>query len=410
MSTTAGGLPPSGSPLYIHGATLIDPSGSARHCAVLVDAGRIQAIDPGGQHPLPTGARTFDATGLVLTPGFIDLQLNGAFGIDFTIAPDRLWEAAVELPRHGVTAFLPTIISSPPATIAAAQRVLLAGPPPGFVGARPLGLHLEGPFLAPARRGVHDETFLRLPDLQAVADWSPGSGVRMVTLAPELPGAITLVRALAERGIVVSAGHSAATLAEGIAGIDAGIRYATHVFNAIPAIDHREPGLITALLLDERVTAGFIPDGIHVAPEVLALAGRVVGPGRLSTVTDAIAALGMPPGAYSLGDLEVRSDGVTARLADGRLAGSVVRLDQAIRNLRTFLGWSVTDAVATVTTVPARLLNLADRHGVLAPGATFDAVLLTPALEIVATFIAGRIAYATEALAGRFADVDADPR
>lgn len=401
---------PPGSPLCIHGATLIGPSGSAERPAVLVEAGRVRSIDAGEQHPCPAGARRLDASGLVLAPGFIDLQLNGAFGIDFTIAPDRLWEAAAQLPRHGVTAFLPTIVSSPLATIAAARQALLAGPPPGFAGARPIGLHLEGPFLAPGRRGVHDQAFLRLPELETVADWSPGTGIRMVTLAPELPGAIALVRTLAERGIVVSAGHSAATLAEGIAGVEAGIRYATHVFNAMPAIDHREPGLITAVLLDERVTAGFIADGAHVAPEVLALAARVVRPGRFSAVTDAIAALGMPPGVYPLGDLEVASDGVTARLGDGRLAGSVLRLDQAIRNVRTFLGWSVADTVATVTSVPARLLNVADRHGVLAPGAVFDAVLLTPELEILATFIAGRIVHATDALASRFADVDADPR
>lgn len=398
------------SPLCIHGATLIGPSGSAERPAVLVEAGRVRSIDAGERLPCPAGARRLDATGLVLAPGFIDLQLNGAFGIDFTTAPHRLWEAAAQLPRHGVTAFLPTIVSSPLATIAAARRALLAGPPPGFVGARPIGLHLEGPFLAPGRRGVHDQAVLRLPELETVEDWSPGTGIRMVTLAPELPGAIALVRTLAERGIVVSAGHSAATLAEGIAGIDAGIRYATHVFNAMPAIDHREPGLITAVLLDERVTAGFIADGIHVAPEVLALAARVVRPGRFSAVTDAIAALGMPPGVYPLGDLEVTSDGVTARLGDGRLAGSVLRLDHAIRNVRTFLNWSVADGVASVTTVPARLLDVADRHGVLAPGAVFDGVLLTPELEIVATFIAGRIVHATDALASRFADVDADPR
>ena len=401
---------PPGSPLYINGATLIGPAGLVEHSAVLVDAGRIQAIDAGEQLPWPAGARRLDATGLVLAPGFIDLQLNGAFGIDFAIAPDRLWEAAAALPRHGVTAFLPTIVSSPSATIEGVRRALLAGPPPGFVGALPVGLHLEGPFLAPSRRGVHDQTFLRLPDLQSVADWSPGTGIRMVTLAPELPGAITLVRTLAERGIVVSAGHSAATLAEGITGIDAGIRYATHVFNAMPTIHQRAPGLITAVLLDERVTAGFIADGIHVAPEVLALAARVVGPGRFSAVTDAIAALGMLPGVYPLGDIEVTSDGVTARLGDGRLAGSVLRLDQAVRNVRTFLGWSVADTVATVTSVPARLLNVADRHGVLAPGAVFDAVLLTPELEIVTTFIAGRIVHAEDALASRFASADADPR
>ena len=403
------GSPPPGSPLCIHGATILGEADSADTRVVLVDAGRIQSIDSGERLPCPPGARRLDATGLVLAAGFIDLQVNGAFGVDFTISPERLWEVAAELPRHGVTAFLPTIISSSPVMLERARSALLAGPPPGFVGAWPVGLHLEGPFLSSARRGVHDSSFLRLPDLGTVADWSPATGIRMVTLAPELPGALAVVRALAERGVVVSAGHTAATLAEGLAGIDAGIRYATHVFNAMPPIDHREPGLVTAVLLDDRVTAGFVADGTHVAPEVLALAARAVGRGRFSTVSDGIAGLGMPPGGYPLGDLEVTSDGVAARRGDGRLAGSVVQLDQGIRNVRAFLGWSLADAVATVTSVPARLLGVTDRHGVLAPGADFDAVLLTPELEIVATFIAGRIVHATGALDGRMHDGDADP-
>lgn len=397
-------------PLCIHGATVIGPAGPVERAVVRVEGGELRSIDGERRHECPARALRLDGSGLVLTPGFIDLQLNGAYGVDFTAAPDRIWEAAESLPRQGITAFLPTIISASPATIASAQRTLMAGPPPGFLGARPLGLHLEGPFLAPSRRGVHDERFLCPPDPALVPDWSPGTGVRMVTLAPELPGAIPLIGALAERGIVVSAGHSAASLAEGIAGIDAGIRCATHVFNAMPALDRREPGLVAAVLLDERVTAGFIVDGIHVAPEVLALAGRVVGPERFLAVSDAIAALGMPPGVYRLGDLEVSSDGAAARLGDGRLAGSVLHLDQALRNVRAFLGWSIADAVATVTSVPARLLGSADGSGALVPGGLFDAVLLTPEVEIVATFSAGRIAHATEALASRLVDVEADPR
>lgn len=398
-------LPPL-SPLCIHGATVIGPAGPVERAVIRVENGELRSIDGEERHACPAGALRLDGIGLVLTPGFVDLQLNGASGIDVTAAPDRIWEAAASLPRLGITAFLPTIISAPAATIATAQRTLMAGPPPGFLGARPLGLHLEGPFLAPSRRGVHDERFLRPPDPGLAAGWSPERGVRMVTLAPELPGAIPLISALAERGVVVSAGHSAASLAEGMAGIEAGVRCATHVFNAMPALDRREPGLIAAVLLDERVTAGFIVDGIHVAPEVLALAGRVIGLERFLAVSDATAALGMAPGVYRLGDLELSSDGVTARLGDGRLAGSVLRLDQALRNVRAFLGWSIADAVATITSVPARLLGGADRCGVLVPGRPFDAVLLTPELEIVATFVAGRIAHAAEALASRLAAVE----
>ena len=175
------------------------------------------------------------------------------------------------------------------------------------------------------------------------------------------------------------------------AGLDAGVRYGTHLFNAMPALDHRAPGLAAALLTDERALAGVIPDGIHLHPAIVALIWRSKGPGLVSVVTDAMAALGNPPGRYRLGGFEVLVDDTSARLADGRLAGSILSLDQAVRNLMAFTGCSAAEAIATVTTTPARALQLAN-HGKLHSGARADLVLLDPDLHVAATLIGGQVA------------------
>jgi N-acetylglucosamine-6-phosphate deacetylase len=215
----------------------------------------------------------------------------------------------------------------------------------------------------------------------------------MVTLAPELPGALDLVRALVARGVVVSAGHSDATYEEAVAGIDAGITYATHLFNGMAPLDHRTPGLIGALLADDRVTVGLIPDGLHVHPAVLRTVWRAVGPARFSAVTDAIAALGLPPGDYPLGGATVTT-GPTGAWSGGRLAGSLLALDAAIRNLVRFCGASVAHAVGSVTTVPARVLGLNGERGALRVGSLADLTILTPDLEIAATIVGGCVVHA----------------
>jgi hypothetical protein len=260
---------------------------------------------PGTQFPGAGGASgvdspvrvdtVLDATGLVVAPGFIDLQCNGALGVDLTSEPDRLGDIAAGLPRWGVTAWLPTVVTSPPAERLAVLRAFRdrrdveSGP----VGATPLGLHLEGPFLAPARRGAHDLHLLTAPSLTLVDDegWSRAAGVALVTLAPELPGALDVVRALVDRGVVVAAGHSSATASEARAALDAGVTGVTHLFNAMGGLHHREPGLAGVALTDPRPHVWLIADGVHVDPAVVALAAGALGD-RTVLVTDAVAALG----------------------------------------------------------------------------------------------------------------------
>jgi N-acetylglucosamine-6-phosphate deacetylase len=291
--------------------------------------------------------------------GLIELQVNGAGGFDLTENPESVWQVGSVLRRFGVDAFLPTLVSPSWAIVDRARAAWAAGVPVGYAGATPLGWHVEGPFIAPTRSGAHDPARLQTPDARVVADWAPASGIRMVTLAPELPGALEVVESLVRSGVVVSAGHSAATFEQGIAGFDAGIRSVTHLFNAMAPLDHREPGLAGAALADARVTIGIIPDGLHVHPAIVGIVRRAVGADRLAIVTDAIAALGMSPGQYRLAGRDLTFDGSSARLSGGGLGGSVIGLDEAVRNLAAFAGVPLADAALAATIVPARLLGLA---------------------------------------------------
>jgi N-acetylglucosamine-6-phosphate deacetylase len=373
--------------------TIITPARTIARGSVLVRDNKIEAVGPTGETPIPEGTQILNGRGLILTPGFIDLQFNGAFGTDLTHNPERLWEIGPRLARYGVTSYLPTITTSPLKTIRLAQTVWMQGTPADYNGSIPLGLHLEGPFLNPGKRGAHNPAFLRPPALQDVVSWSPAMGVRMVTLAPELLGALDVIATLRHRGIVVSAGHSMANIGEAKHGITAGVRYATHLFNAMPAFNHRKPGLIGAVLADERVTIGVIVDGRHLHPSIIKLIWHMTGDGRLSLVTDAMAALGMADGTYFLGDYRVTVQNGFATLPDGTLAGSILSLDQALRNLLNLTGCSQAEAVRTITTTPATLLGLADHKGQIAPGYDADIVVLTPDFHVVATIIKGRLAY-----------------
>jgi N-acetylglucosamine-6-phosphate deacetylase len=321
-----------------------------------------------------------------IVPGFIDLQINGAHGVDVTTQPDRIGDLATVLPRYGVTAFLPTVITC---TADVRARALAAALPDG-AGAVPLGLHLEGPMLSPARHGAHPVEALVEPSLDVIDSWCPERGVRLVTIAPELPGALDVIAALAGRGVTVSIGHTDASAEQFAAGRAAGARCVTHVFNAMRPFAHRDPGPIGATLADEFVIAGLICDGVHVDPVAVRMAWRSLGP-RLNLVTDAVAALGTGGDGW-LGDAAVTVDAGAVRDAAGVLAGSVLTLDQALRNLVAFTGCSVTDAIATVTSTPADLLALDDR-GRLVPGARADVTVLDAELRVVETWVGGEVAW-----------------
>jgi N-acetylglucosamine-6-phosphate deacetylase len=379
------------SAILLEGATLVDE----RRVQILAADGLITAIEE-ADAPLevPSDARRIDADGLLACPGFIDLQVNGACGHDITDDPSSMWAIGGSLARHGVTAFLATIVSSEPGRVAAALDALRqGGESPGAV---PIGLHVEGPYLAPARAGAHRPDQLRAPDAAEAAAWTPQRGVRMVTLAPELPGALDLASELSARGVVVAAGHTDADAATGRAAVDAGVRYATHLLNAMRPLDHRVPSLAAALLDDDRVTIGLIADGLHVAPEMLALVRRSVGPRRLSLVSDAMAGLDLAPGRVRLGDADVYVGEDGARLSDGTLAGSIAGLDVGLRIFVAATGCRVSEALAAVTSTPADLLRLGDGRGRLEVDGRADITLLTNGLEVAATLVAGEVAWSSE--------------
>jgi len=374
--------------LYIHNVNL---PGRADQ-AVYIENGQIIAVDHPAVLACPPGASVLDGQFGTLTPGFIELQINGAFGFDFTEQPENIWQVGSLLPRFGVTTFLPTVVTSPLPKVARAMQVIKAGPPDGYRGAQLLGLHIEGPFLNPAKKGAHNAKYLRLASPELVQDWSPANGVRLVTLAPELPGALATISSLTQRGVVVSAGHSIASRSEAEAGIAAGIRWGTHLFNAQPALEHRASNLTGVLLTDDRVGFGIIADGVHVDPLMVKLAWKAKGGHGFTLVTDAMAALGMPPGPARLGDFDVIVDATSPRLADGTLAGSILTEDAGLRNLMQFTSCTLAEALPALTSTPAALLGLADR-GRIDSGMRADFVLLDENRQVMATLAGGEIIY-----------------
>lgn len=320
----------------------------------------------------------------IAAPGLVDLQVNGYGGVDFLAADADGYRAAGEaLLAAGVTAYQPTLITAAETELTAA----LAEVRERADGPRLLGVHLEGPFLSPARPGAHPVEHLRLPDT-ALAErlLAPGL-VSYVTLAPELPGALDLVDLLHARGIVVSFGHTDATAAEMAAGFGRGVRTVTHLFNAMRPFGHREPGPAGAALARDDVVVQLILDGHHLAADTATVVMRAAR-GRLALVSDAIAAAGQGDGVFRLGDVEVHVVDGVARRTDGALAGSTLALLDAVRNLHA-LGAPLAEALAAASEVPARVLGRRD-IGSLQPGAPADVIVLDDRLELVRVLRDGR--------------------
>lgn len=355
------------------------PDGARQGC-VTVEGGHIARI----VDQAPAGARR----AAWVVPGLVDLQVNGGFGIDLASEPERVSELAARLLATGVTGFLPTLVSAP-ADGFERWAARIAAAPGG--GARVLGLHLEGPFLSPDRPGAHDVATIRAADAACFERMLALPGLRLVTMAPERPAALERIARLVARGVVVSLGHTAAGLDQMRAGIDAGARLVTHLYNAMTGFSHRAPGALGAALLDPRVALGLIADGVHAHPAAVELAVRAAGPDRIALVTDAMAAAGTGPGRATLAGREVVVDEVSARLPDGTLAGSILTLDQAVRNAAEWSRLGPEAALRMATEVPARALGVA--AGRITAGAAADLVLLDDELRVTATFLAGELAY-----------------
>ncbi len=345
---------------------------------------------------------------MIVVPGFIDVHTHGGGGHSLhTDAPGQIQAYARWAPSTGTTAFLVGIVGVPAALPESQIKAAVAAIERGEPGAEAVGIHLEGPYINVERRGAHDPSWLRLPnesEAQQILALARGH-LRLVTLAPELPNAATMIHQLVEAGVTVSIGHTDATYEQAREAIPLGITHATHCFNAMRPLHHRAPGALGAIVEAEQVRGELIADGKHVHPAALRVLLRALGPHRTIIVTDALACAGLPDAVFEFGGQSARVIDGVARLADGTMTGSVLTMEQALRNLVTTIGVPLPEAVGMLTRNPAQSAGVADRKGRLRPGYDADLLLLDGTLRLQATICRGRLAYATDAWQQRFAGV-----
>jgi N-acetylglucosamine-6-phosphate deacetylase len=336
-----------------------------------------------------------DAEGRMVAPGFIDVHIQGAGGADILDAtPEALHAIAQTCARFGTTGFLATTVFKP------GQKnfhLTLATEYVGrdLGGAKMLGLHLEGPFISLAKRGMIQPGCICTPSpevLYEIQEITAGH-LKMMTIAPDPPGNLKLIRSLVDSNTVASFGHSNATYEQTIEGFDAGISHVTHTFNAMPSLHHRSPGPLTAIFEREKITAQLITDGVHIHPSVLKLTYELLGPNRMIPITDGIQAIGLGDGKYVYNGVEYESKDGAARYKDGTLIGTALGLNQMIQKFIAFTGCPVRDAIKTVTENPAKLLGLEDRKGTISVGKDADLIILDPDFGVNATLVGGKIVF-----------------
>ena len=389
--------------IVLSGGDVVLPARLAGPSTLVIDNGRIVDIVSGPREAGREEIRV-DVSGHIVAPGFVDVHVHGVEGYDTLSQPDAIEQMALRLPRYGVTAFCPTTVACAPRelrdALAAVGRARAAPPR----GARVLPAHLESNFINPAYAGAQPINCLRLPRakgpaaggftgaeiLDEIARARPDVGI--VTLAPELEGALDLIASLTKHGHRVSIGHTGATYDEARAGIEAGARQATHLFNRMTPLTHRSPGVVGAVLETDAVAAEIISDGVHVHPAAMRAAIAAKGPARIMAITDGTAGSGLPPGSRAtLGGRPITVTD-TARLDDGTLAGSVLTMDRAFARLVTLGGLSPVEAAAMTATTPARELGL-HGHGVIATGAVADLVVMDSTFNVVQTWVGGELAW-----------------
>ncbi|MFF7688394.1 N-acetylglucosamine-6-phosphate deacetylase [Streptomyces syringium] len=361
------------------GARVVLPTGVVDNGRVTVEGRRI-VDDTAREEP------SVDLTGHWIVPGFVDVHVHGGGGASFSAGSAEEALTAIATHRaHGTTTMVASTVTGDLDDLARQAAVLAELTEQGDLA----GIHFEGPFISPHRCGAHQPGLLRDPDpadVRKLVDAAHGA-VRMMTLAPELPGGLDSVRMLADSGVIAAVGHTDSTYEAALEAIDAGATVATHLFNAMPGLLHREPGPIAALLEDERVTVELINDGTHLHPAVLELAFARAGADRVAFITDAMGAAGMTDGMFPLGPMRVEVKDGVARIADGptagSIAGSTLTLDTAFKRAVTVDGLPVEDVVRALSVNPARLLGLADRVGSLEPGKDADLVVLNASYDLV---------------------------
>ncbi len=381
------------SSLRIEDCRLYNAPETAPLQSIFIRDGVIEQV--GQRDPSIRADRVLDARGRIVAPGFIDVHIQGAGGADVLDAtPEALQTISRTCTQFGVTGFLATTVYRPRQENRHLKVVAdCAGRDLG--GARLLGTHLEGPFVSPERRGMIQPDCLGQPSRTVLKEIYAllGNSLKMMTLAPELPGNAEIIQTLVQSGPIASFGHSKATYEEATRGFDAGITHVTHLFNAMPSLHHRDPGPLAAIFERPDVTCQVITDGVHIHPSVLRLAFDALGPERFLTITDGIQAMGLPDGRYVYNNVEYEAKDGAARYKDGTLIGTAVGLSRLLARLIKFTHCSVAAAIETVTVNPARILGLEKKKGSIAPGHDADLVLLDRDLSVRATIVGGQVVY-----------------
>jgi N-acetylglucosamine-6-phosphate deacetylase len=393
----------------LRGARLVDATTDLPTGDVAVADGVLAGVD---EH-LDASGPDVDVSDMILTPGFIDIHTHGGGGFNLhTEAPAEILSYAHWAPSTGLTSFLIAVVGVPDAlpeshvaAAAAACQRFAEGADVGSVGAEPLGIFLEGPYINVSRRGAHSASWLRLPNLEEVdhlLDLAAGH-LRLITIAPELPGAPLAIRRLLEAGVTVSIGHTDATYEQALEAIQLGITHATHCCNAMRPLFHRDPGPLGAIAQSPQVRGELIADGVHVHPAMATIVTRILGPDRTIVITDALAGAGMEDATFEFAGQPAHVERGAARLADGTITGSVLTMDQALRNTLRMTRVSLPEAIAMQTLNPACAIHADDRKGQLRVGYDADVLLFSADLTLQATFCRGRLAFATDTWRDRLA-------
>jgi N-acetylglucosamine-6-phosphate deacetylase len=379
----------------LHAGRVLTPTGEITDAGIVIRDGVIEELGPREGMRLPAGAEEISRTDKTALPGFVDVHIHGAGGRDVMEgSPEALSGVTKTVARHGTTSFVATTVTaSPDDTIRSVEgiaRYISQQHETDEVRAEVLGIHFEGPFLSPARRGVHPPEWLKLPSaelLERLLQAAAGNA-QILTIAPELLGAMPCIDAARNAGMVVAVGHTDATYEQTRAAIAHGVRHAVHVYNAMRPFSHRDSGVIGAVLTSPEVSAELIADGVHVDETAMKVLLQAKGPQHMILISDGISATGMPDGTYMLGKLEVTVSGGICRNSEGKLAGSTLTLDRALRNI-VRLGIPLHDAVRMLTLNPAALLGIEFKKGALRIGADADIVLLDEDLQLVNVWVRG---------------------
>jgi len=376
------------STILLHAARALTPTTEIPDAGILIRDGVIAAIGPRPDMSLPSGAAEIYASGQTAIPGFIDVHIHGAGGHDVMEGTDQAMSTVAKtLAHHGTTSVVATTVTaSPDATCRSVEGIahyITRQFEALQTKAEVLGIHYEGPFISKVRRGVHPAEWVQLPSADLLRRFLQAAAgkARIFTIAPELLGAVPCMKAAREAGVVVAMGHTDATYEQARAGIAQGARHAVHVYNAMRPFSHRDSGVIGAVLTSPEVTAELIADGVHVEEAAMRLLLQAKGASRVILISDGLSATGMPDGKYMLGGFEVTVSGGVCRNSEGKLAGSTLTLDRALRNV-VALGIPLADAVRMLTANPAKLLGIEFKKGALRTGADADIVLLDENLQV----------------------------